>query len=119
MTISADDNKVFADAHLALNTIFEHAKQHGACNSLRWLAPNTIEDLAALKSSACFLTPTQHNIFSESPIPLSKSVDPYGQLQQYITSKQCVYMEDNYVKCLEVDYDDNKQWVIVYWVSVD
>lgn len=119
MTISADDNKVFADACLALNTIFEHAEQRGARNSLRRLAPNTIEDLPALKASARFLTPTQHNIFSEAPIPLPKSVDPYGQLQQHIMSKQCVYTKDNYVECLEVDYDGNKQWVIACWVSID
>jgi hypothetical protein len=94
---------------LALSTIFEHAEQRGAQNSLRRLAPNTIEDLAALKASARFLTPVQCNIFSDPPIPLSKSVDPYGRLQQHIASKQCAYTEDNYVECLEVDYDSNKQ----------
>ena len=80
---------------------------------------HTIEDLTALKASACFLTFMQHNLFSEAPIPLLKSVDPYRQLQQHIMSKQCVYTEDNYVECLEIDYDSNKQWVIAYWVSID
>lgn len=94
---------------MGIATIFEHAEQRGARNSLRRLAPTTIEDLAALKASARFLTPTQHNIFGEPPIPLSKSVDPYGRLQHHISSKQCVYSEDNYVECLEVDYDGNKQ----------
>lgn len=97
------------DACLALKTIFEHTEQCSVRNSLQQLAPNMIEDLTALKASAHFLTPTQHNIFNEAPIPLPKSVDPYGRLQQHITSKQCVYTEDNYVECLEVDFDGNKQ----------